>query len=267
MAKAAASVIRWSDASGGRSGCAACTESFSLTRPQLVEKIRRGGLYVRHRQCRGLLDGRESQIQALQRAQPILPMDFGQPDDGPTTTYAMHAGSVRRPQCGDRRGDRTMQAPTSARTLSPFCAASARRADVTSFVLDNLSAHRRPPAALLIRHPRVHFISRRPTRRAHLVSASSTAHREALTRSHTSIPQLRGHPSYVTRTTTRRRSMSTARDPHTCAASLRAAGPRSMTRLILEMTDPGTRAHSDFLVPQFFVPSPPGCQRPIRCSR
>lgn len=31
----------------------------------------------------------KSQIQALERAQPILPMDLGQPNAGPTTTSAM----------------------------------------------------------------------------------------------------------------------------------------------------------------------------------
>ena len=68
------------------------TESFKLSPDsQLVAKIRDlVGLYVAPPANTVVFAVDEkSQIQALQRAQPILPMDFGHPSDGPTTTCAM----------------------------------------------------------------------------------------------------------------------------------------------------------------------------------
>jgi len=65
------------------------TESFKLSPdPQLVEKIRDVvGLYVAPPAKAVVFSVDEkSQIQALQRAQPILPMDFASPSDGRTTT-------------------------------------------------------------------------------------------------------------------------------------------------------------------------------------
>mgnify|MGYP001033331443 CR=1 FL=1 len=68
------------------------TESFKLSPdPQLVEKIRDVvGLYVAPPANAVVFSVDEkSQIQALQRAQPILPMDFGQPERRTTTTSGM----------------------------------------------------------------------------------------------------------------------------------------------------------------------------------
>ena len=68
------------------------TESFKLSPdPQLVEKIRDVvGLYVAPPANAVVFSVDEkSQIQALQRAQPILPMDFGQPERR-THNYVRH---------------------------------------------------------------------------------------------------------------------------------------------------------------------------------
>src|SRR5919112_4087364 len=68
------------------------TESFKLSPdPQLVEKIRDVvGLYVAPPANAVVFSVDEkSQIQALQRAQPILPMDFGQPERR-THNYLRH---------------------------------------------------------------------------------------------------------------------------------------------------------------------------------
>jgi len=76
------------------------TESFKLSPdPQLVAKIRDVvGLYMHppHNAVVFAVD-EKAQIQALQRAQPILPMDMGHPERGPTTICGM-ARSISSPR-------------------------------------------------------------------------------------------------------------------------------------------------------------------------
>jgi transposase len=104
----------------------------------------------------------KSQIQALQRAQPILPMDFGQPE--------------RRTHNYVRHGTLDLFAALNVATgeVIARCKPQHRAQDFVAFlgeietsvapgldihvVLDNLSAHRAPPVhRWLLRHPRVQF--------------------------------------------------------------------------------------------------------------
>jgi transposase len=141
------------------------TESFKLSPdPQLVEKIRDVvGLYVAPPANAVVFAVDEkSQIQALQRAQPILPMDFGQPE--------------RRTHNYLRHGTLDLFAALNVATgeVIARCKPQHRAQDFVAFlrevestveptldihvVLDNLSAHRAPPVQRwLLRHPRVHF--------------------------------------------------------------------------------------------------------------
>jgi len=145
------------------------------------------------------VDGK-SQIQALQRAQPILPMDFGQPE--------------RRTHNHGRHGTLDPFAALNVATgeVLARCKGQHRAQDFVAFlreieasvepgldnhvVLDNLSAHRAPPpcsAGCCVIHASV-FISRRRTRRGSTwwsgswIADGESAH----ARIDTSIPQLRG---------------------------------------------------------------------------
>lgn len=141
------------------------TESFKISPdPQLVEKIRDVvGLYVAPPTNAVVCSVDEkSQIQALQRAQPILPIDFGQPE--------------RRTHNYVRHGTLDLFAALNVATgeVIARCTPQHRAQDFVAFlrevessvepgldihvVLDNLSAHRAPPVQRwLLRHPRVQF--------------------------------------------------------------------------------------------------------------
>ena len=141
------------------------TESFKLSPdPQLVEKIRDVvGLYMTPPANAVVFSiDEKSQIQALQRAQPILPMDFGQPE--------------RRTHNYLRHGTLDLFAALNVATgeVLTRCTAQHRPRDFVAFlrdidgsvespldihvVLDNLSAHKAPAVQRwLVRHPRVHF--------------------------------------------------------------------------------------------------------------
>jgi transposase/transposase-like protein len=141
------------------------TESFKLSPdPQLVDKIRDVvGLYIAPPANAVVFSVDEkSQIQALQRAQPILPMDFGQPE--------------RRTHNYVRHGTLDLFAALNVATgeVIARCKPQHRAQDFVAFlreidgsvepgldvhvVLDNLSAHRAPPVQRwLLRHPRVRF--------------------------------------------------------------------------------------------------------------
>ena len=141
------------------------TESFKISPdPQLVEKIRDVvGLYVAPPANAVVFSVDEkSQIQALQRAQPILPMDIGQPERR-THNYVRH-GTV----------DLFAALNVATGEVIARCKPQHRAQDFVAFlreiesavepaldihvVLDNLSAHRAPPVQRwLLRHPRVHF--------------------------------------------------------------------------------------------------------------
>ena len=141
------------------------TESFKISPdPQLIEKVRDVvGLYMHPPTNAAVFSFDEkSQIQALERAQPILPMDIGQPE--------------RRTHNYLRNGTLDLFAALNVATgeVLARCKARHRAADFVAFlreihasvapaleihvVLDNLSAHRAPVVQRwLVRHPRVHL--------------------------------------------------------------------------------------------------------------
>ena len=178
------------------------TESFKLSPdPQLVAKIRDVvGLYMHppHNAVVFAVD-EKSQIQALQRAQPILPMDIGYPERR-THNYLRH-GTV----------DLFAALNVATGEVIARCKPQHRAQDFVAFlrdiddrveaerevhvVLDNLSAHKAPAVhRWLLRHPRFQFHFT-PTYASWLNLVERffgllTA--KALKRgSHTSIPQLR----------------------------------------------------------------------------
>jgi len=141
------------------------TESFKISPdPQLIEKVRDVvGLYMNPPTNAAVFSFDEkSQIQALERAQPILPMDIGQPE--------------RRTHNYVRNGTVDLFAALNVATgeVLARCKARHRAADFVAFlreiearvdpalevhvVLDNLSAHRAPVVhRWLLRHPRFHL--------------------------------------------------------------------------------------------------------------
>lgn len=169
--------------------------------PQFVAKVRDVvGLYMNppHNAVVFSFD-EKSQIQALQRAQPILPMDLGQPERQ-THNYIRH-------------GTLDLFAALNVATgeVLARCKQQHRARDFVAFldeleesvapgleihvVLDNLSAHKAPPIhRWLLRHPRVQFHFT-PTYSSWLNLIErffGLLTEQALKRgSHTSIPQLR----------------------------------------------------------------------------
>jgi transposase len=141
------------------------TESFTISPdPQLIEKVRDVvGLYMHPPTNAAVFSFDEkSQIQALERAQPILPMDIGQPE--------------RRTHNDIRNGTLDLFAALNVATgeVLARCKPRHRAADFVAFlreidasvtpkldvhvVLDNLSAHRAPIVhRWLLRHPRFHL--------------------------------------------------------------------------------------------------------------
>jgi transposase len=178
------------------------TESFKISPdPQLIEKVRDVvGLYMNPPTNAVVFSFDEkSQIQALERAQPILPMDIGQPE--------------RRTHNYIRNGTLDLFAALNIATgeVLARCKPRHRAADFVAFlreidasvapalavhvVLDNLSAHRAPVVhRWLVRHPRfyLHFT---PTYASwlNLVERFFGALTEKALRrgSHTSVAQLR----------------------------------------------------------------------------
>jgi transposase len=141
------------------------TASFKISPdPQLIEKVRDVvGLYMNPPTNAAVFSFDEkSQIQALERAQPILPMDLGQPE--------------RRTHNYIRNGTLDLFAALNVATgeVLARCTPRHRAADFVAFlreiearvapplevhvVLDNLSAHRAPVVhRWLLRHPRFHL--------------------------------------------------------------------------------------------------------------
>ena len=178
------------------------TRAFKISPdPQLVDKVRDVvGLYMNppHNAVVFAFD-EKSQIQALERAQPILPMDIGQPE--------------RRTHNYIRNGTLDLFAALNVATgeVLARCKPQHRAQDFVAFlreieasvepglavhvVLDNLSAHRAPAVhRWLLRHPHVHFHFT-PTYASWLNLVErffGLLTEKALKRgSHTSIPQLR----------------------------------------------------------------------------
>jgi transposase/transposase-like protein len=141
------------------------TESFKRSPdPQFVDKIRDVvGLYLTPPANAVVFSVDEkSQIQARQRAQPILPMDFGQPERR-THNYLRHgtldlfaALNVATGE-GLTRGTAQHRAQDFVAFLRDIDGSVEPALDI-HVVLDNLSAHKAPPIQRwLVRHPRVHF--------------------------------------------------------------------------------------------------------------
>lgn len=141
------------------------TESFKISPdPQLIAKVRDVvGLYMNPPTNAAVFSFDEkAQIQALERAQPILPMDIGQPE--------------RRTHNYIRNGTLDLFAALNVATgeVLARCKSRHRATDFVAFlreidasvapalaihvVLDNLSAHRAPVVhRWLLRHPRFHL--------------------------------------------------------------------------------------------------------------
>jgi transposase len=178
------------------------TRSFKLsTDPQFIDKVRDiVGLYMNPPEHAVVFAVDEkSQIQALERAQPILPMDIGQPERR-THNYVRH-GTL----------DLFAALDVATGKVIARCKRQHRSKDFVAFlreiddsvdaqldihvVLDNLSAHKTPVVTRwLARHPRfrLHFT---PTYASWLNLVErffGLLTEEALRRgSHTSVPQLR----------------------------------------------------------------------------
>ena len=104
----------------------------------------------------------KSQIQALQRAQPVLPMDLGQPERR-THNYIRHGTldlfAALNVATGEvlARCTRQHRATDFVAFLRDIDVSVAPELDI-HVVLDNLSAHKAPEVQRwLVRHPRVHF--------------------------------------------------------------------------------------------------------------
>lgn len=179
------------------------SRSFKMSPdPQLIDKVRDVvGLYMTPPNNAVVFSFDEkTQIQALQRAQPILPMDIGQPERR-TDNYLRHGtldlfaalnvatGEVLA-RCKQRH-----RALDFVRFLGEIDESVEPDLDV-HVVLDNLSAHKAPAVhRWLLRHPRFHFHFT-PTYSSWLNLVErffGLLTEKALKRgSHTSIPQLRG---------------------------------------------------------------------------
>src|SRR6202163_444687 len=178
------------------------TESFKLSPdPQLVAKVRDVvGLYMHppHNAVVFSFD-EKPQVQALQRAQPILPMDLGQPERQ-THNYLRHGTLDLFAALNVATGE-VLTRCTPQHRAQDFVAflrdidASVAPALEIHVVLDNLSAHKAPAVhRWLLRHPRVRFHFT-PTYASWLNLVErffGLLTEKALKRgSHTSLPQLR----------------------------------------------------------------------------
>ncbi len=178
------------------------TASFKISPdPQLVDKVRDVvGLYMNppHNAVVFAVD-EKSQIQALQRAQPILPMDLGQPERR-THNYLRHGTLDLFAALNVATGEVLARCTPQHRAQDFVAFLRALEASVEPgreihVVLDNLSAHKAPAVhRWLLRHPRVvfHFT---PTYASWLNLVErffGLLTEKALKRgSHTSLPQLR----------------------------------------------------------------------------
>jgi transposase len=141
------------------------TESFKLSPdPQLVDKIREVvGLYMTPPANAVVFSvDEQSQIQALQRAQPILPMDLGQPER--RTHNDLRHGTLDLFAALNIATGEVLTRWTAQHRAQDFVAflrdidASVEPALDIHVVLDNLSAHKAPAVQRwLLRHARVHF--------------------------------------------------------------------------------------------------------------
>ena len=141
------------------------TESFKISPdPQLIEKVRDVvGLYMNPPTNAAVFSFDEkSQIQALERAQPILPMDIGQPERR-THNYIRNGTLDLFAALNDATGEVIARCKSRHRAADFVVFlreidASVEPALEVHVVLDNLSAHRAPAVhRWLLRHPRFHL--------------------------------------------------------------------------------------------------------------
>lgn len=141
------------------------TESFKISPdPQFVDKVRDiVGLYMNPPDHAVVLSFDEkSQIQALERAQPILPMDIGQPERR-THNYIRHGTLDLFAALNVASGKVIARTKRQHRTRDFLAFLREINREVESeldihVVLDNLSAHKTPAVKRwLARNPRFHF--------------------------------------------------------------------------------------------------------------
>ncbi len=169
--------------------------------PQFTDKVRDiVGLYMNPPDHAVVYSFDEKpQIQALERAQPILPMDLGMPERQ-THNYIRHGTldlfAALNVATGEvvARTKKQHRAKDFVSFLRELDEAVEKHLDV-HVILDNLSAHKAPPIKRwLLRHPRFH-LHFTPTYSSWLNLVErffALLTEEALRRgSHTSIPQLR----------------------------------------------------------------------------
>jgi transposase/transposase-like protein len=178
------------------------SRSFKMSPdPQLIDKVRDVvGLYMNPPDNAVVFSFDEkTQIQALERAQPILPMDIGQPERQ-THNYVRHGTVELFAALNVATGEVLARCKQKHRALD-FVAflqeidESVEPDRQIHVVLDNLSAHKAPAVRRwVLRHPRVHFHFT-PTYSSWLNLVErffGLLTEKALKRgSHTSIPQLR----------------------------------------------------------------------------
>jgi transposase len=178
------------------------TRSFKISDdPQFIDKVRDVvGLYMNPPDHAVVFSFDEkSQIQALERAQPILPMDLGQPERR-THNYLRHGTLDLFAALNVATGKviAAYKRKHRAQDFVNFLAEIDQRVEPEleiHLVLDNLSAHKAPPVHnWLLRHPRfvLHFT---PTYSSWLNLVErffGLLTEQALKRgSHTSVPKLR----------------------------------------------------------------------------
>ena len=178
------------------------TESFKISPdPQLVEKVRDVvGLYMNPPTNAVVFSfDEQSHIQALERAQPIVPMDIGQPER--RTHHDVRNGTLDLFAALNIATGEVLARCTPQHRAQDFVAflreieASVEPALEVHVVLDTLSAHRAPVVhRWLLRHPRfhVHFTPTYPSWLNLVERFFGLLTEKALRRgSHTSVPQLR----------------------------------------------------------------------------
>ena len=224
--------------------------------PQFIEKVRDiVGLYMNPPEHAVVFSFDEKpQIQALERAQPILPMDLGMPERQ-THNYIRHGTLDLFAALNVATGEVIAQTKNQHRAKD--FVAFLREVDRVveddldiHVILDNLSAHKAPPVKRwLVRHPRVH-LHFTPTYSSWLNLVErffALLTDEALRRgSHTTIPQLRqAILDYVEVHNEERKHFAWTKTADEILDKIRDFGERTlklhddMTGVLEEITDPG----------------------------
>lgn len=222
--------------------------------PQFVEKVRDVvGLYMNPPDRAVVFSFDEkSQIQALERAQPVLPMDLGQPERQ-THNYIRHGTLDLFAALNVATGEVLARCKKQHRAKDLVAFLNELEASVESnlaihVVLDNLSAHKAPAVKRwLVRNPRVH-LHFTPTYSSWLNLVErffGLLTQQALKRgTHTSIPQLReAILTYVEAHNETSRPFKWSKSADQILDSVRRFGQRTLQvhaeRLIQEIIDPG----------------------------